>query len=330
MGELKALVICDHEEVYADFLSKQLLRTYSNDLVIYNFTTSEQLLQYAKKEQITYSMIAEEFREALEGEIKGQIYWITTTKEKEESREYIYRYQSAERIYERLFGSSGWKERKRKEQKGVDKKAVGVYNPLHRSGQTTFAKALADVYGRSGKSALYLNLEEYSGAHSNSDESLAKLLYYLKQDAKSIKLRVAGIVACEESYDYIKPIYVSEELKSVMKDEWTQLLVRLQEETEYEVLVIDFDSCIQGFLDVLESCNQVILPVRESIDRDKIDQFLENLKLLGRVNLLEKITEVSIAEYKGRSKVECKNAIKKMIEGKREVLLKGVSSNATY
>ncbi len=310
----KTLVICDHEEVYADFLSKQLLRTYSKDLVIHNFNTPEQMIDYAKREQISYSLIAEEFQESLQHLLKGQYYWITTAREKEYEN-YIYRYQPAEKIYEKLFGQTGWEERKQRIQKEADKKIIGVYNPLHRSGQTSFAKALSDLYGSSGKNVLYLNLEEYAGINEYSEENLAKLLYYIKQEKKSIKLRLTGIVSSGEDHDYIKPIFVSEELKRITREEWMHVIQRIQVETGYEVLVLDLDSCIQGFWEILGECSQILVPVRESFERDKIEQFLQNLRMTQRTHLIDKIREVRIPEYGNVTNRECIASIKKMLEG---------------
>lgn len=162
----KVLAIFDTEKTYADLLTKQLLRIQNHGLQIHNFSSKEQLLKFAGQEVIHYLVISDEY-EKLERELGGLaevVYWFTTDKNKlwmGESKHYIYRYQSAQDIHS-LICKVNQEERKEETYCNAPvklAKVIGVYSPVHRNGQTLFAKALASSYAGECTKALYVNFE---------------------------------------------------------------------------------------------------------------------------------------------------------------------------
>lgn len=150
-------MICDCEKQYA----KNLLQIFSGKKVagirLYLFDTVEEAAEFSEKETIHVLLIAGEYFQKLESPIPAKTCFLLTRELSEKAgaggRE-IYRYQSAEAIWNRMMEA---------EKQCIDKKyfpeeetegeLIGVYSPIHRIGKTRFAielgKRLAEKNRRS-------------------------------------------------------------------------------------------------------------------------------------------------------------------------------------
>ncbi len=319
----KVLAICDTESTYAEFLTKQLLRIKNHGLQIHNFTSIEQLKKFALQEVIHYVVISDLFEDNIQEiyHVADRIYWLTTNKQKcweVEDNTYIYRYQSAQDIFSLINRKIEVDERdillEEGQSKSMKTKVVGVYSPVHRNGQTMFAKAVASTYCGEFVRALYINLEEYSGVEEQEDEgNLADFLYFLKQDSdeSEMKRRLKTFIKSGDDYDYITPMTVSWELKNVEQEEWSNMITTLKKISPYEAIVLDLDSCIRGFADVIKECDIVYMPVRTRFtDEKKRQQFERNLRLFHPEEE-KKFLEVQIPECESEERGEILESIKR-------------------
>lgn len=300
------MAICDEQTVYADLLTTQLLRMKENEFQICKFSTEEQLLTFASKNKVK-CLIISDFYESVIEQISAQVYLcLTAEKRKVESRtlakssseqrskkvQHVYRYQSIEDIYAKIQDSlrnlEELLEYKAEEQ---ETQLIGIYNPVHRNGQTMYAKALATAYGKRGLRVLYLSMEEYAGVSDVKEKgNLGEVLYYLKQDIKSINFRLAAFTKQGLGYEYVEPMVMSQELKNIECEEWIAFLKEIRERSGYELIVLDLDSCIQGLFEILELCNKFYVPIRHEVrGEEKQKQFEENLRRLQKQALKDKI-----------------------------------------
>lgn len=323
------LAICDEQEVYSELLVNRWLRREEAFYQICRFSKPEQLEAFAKEQEVACLLVSEYYDYLIENIEAKAYYCLTEMRDKQGtyesgSKQYIYRYQSADEIYQilksRLEESDTHLSRSESEELGEDRledlsfegvQLIGIYNPVHRNGQTLFAKGLAQCYGRMGKRVLYLSMEEYAGvvkAHMEGPESgnlqnsgdLGEVLYYMKQDMKQISMRLSSFTKQRNGYDYVEPIHMSKELRMITGEEWQGFLKEIQERSGYEVVILDLDSCVQGLLDILEMCTKVYMPVREVVGgQEKRIQFMENLKLLQRQALEDKIMGIQLPNYQG-------------------------------
>ncbi|MFI3172043.1 MAG: hypothetical protein R3Y58_06740 [Eubacteriales bacterium] len=325
------LAICDEQVAYTDFLTKQLLRMEENVFHVCRFTTMEQLQAYASDHEITCLLVSELYEEVIQEVEARQYFSFTIQKIKARLRpseggsrqvKYIYRYQSVESIYQQIVEAitleTNEKENDKIGEKEVQARLIGVYNPVHRNGQTTFARALANIQGRRGRRVLYLNMEEYAGIQdSERDErgDLGEVLYYLKQDIKSINFRLASFTKRVESYDVVLPMEMSQELRKISYEEWATFLEQILERSGYEIIILDLDSCILGILEILELCTQIYMPLRNGNGGDeKRKQFLNNLEKLQKYDLHNKILYMEVEELHGETILERQHILEEKIE----------------
>lgn len=322
------LAICDEQVVYSDFLTKQLLRMEDRVFHICKFSSLEQLLIFNREHKIQYLLISELFKEQIQemDEVQAKQYFYLTSErrkvkendeEEKKPMQYIYRYQSVEEIYEKLIENL-WLERPEElalasGMEVATTKLIGIYNPVHRNGQTTFAKSLANFYGKRGRRVLYLNMEEYAGitvSNMGKEGDLGEVLYYLKQDIQNINYHLATFTCKVQNYEMVPPILVSKELRDITLEEWMSFLLAIGERSGYEVVILDLDSCVQGLLDILERCDLIYMPILEaSGGEDKIEQFMMNLEKLQKEGLQQRIIPKQISYLRNLGKAEVEKEV---------------------
>ena len=297
------LAVFDEDFTYADNVTRQLLRVKNNNLQIYLFSSIEKLIAFSQEEEIEYAIIPDEKKEYRD-KIKVVFCGYFTSKKLREksSKEYIYRFQDKNAIYDRILNFNTERTIEECEREVVCRnEIIGFYNPVHRNGQTTCAKQTATILSEYGYKVLYINLEEYSDLYQVTKikdvEDISDVLFYYRQDKNALKETLSNIVQEQEKYYFIPPAKVGHVLLEIEGTQWIDLFHQLKSMNTYDYLILDMDSKIQSFYEILNLCNIIYRVIRsDSNCRDKIMQFEENVILLEKEDILRKIKNLFI-EY---------------------------------
>ena len=163
-------------------------------------------------------------------------------------------------------------------------KILGVYSPVHRIGKTTFSLKLGKALAQS-EDVLYLNLETYAGMggyfRDQNAPDLANILYYAKQERDDIGIRIASMVKRMGDLDYIPPMKVWTDLRSVRTGEWKALFERLISQSVYSVIILDIGNGMEDVFQLLKLCDHILMPCAEDVyAMAKIAQYQYMLKVL--------------------------------------------------
>ncbi len=143
---------------------------------------------------------------------------------------------------------------------------IGLYSPVRRCMQTTFALTLSQMLAMTHKT-LYLNFEHYSGiselAAQAGARDLADLLYFVMADPDKFQIRLQTIARQNGNLDYIPPMKSGQNLLTVSGDEWQKLLHKLAETGMYEYVILDLSESMQGLFDILRLCVVVFTLTKE-------------------------------------------------------------------
>lgn len=185
--------------------------------------------------------------------------------------------------------------RVRKSSKG---KVIGLFSPIRRLGQTTFALTKAKELSKECN-VLYMNLETYAGSEglfsTNQNKTMSTLLYYAKQESDNVGMILTTLVCSMNGVDYIPPVKNSEDLYAVTKEEWLWLFRELLRNSIYDVLVLDLSECIQGLYEILKFCDEVyMLTTDDQIAASKIKQYEQDLRQMGCVEVAERMIRCDI------------------------------------
>lgn len=297
----KIMAICDTEEAYAFRLAEYLLEKGKFPYVLYLFTEVEKLQNLAQQEEIAILLIAENAWKLIKEEyVRQKVQQLFVLQESDEQDKedlcYISKYQSPDQILQRIFLSvedlADWT--KQGDTATWEAKLIGMYSPIKRCLQTSFALTLGQMLAKKHK-VLYLNFEYYSGLgqllRREFAADMTDVVYYFQCAKEKLAMRLPSILQNINGLDYIPPIQSPLALKEVNGRQWVELCREIAEMGQYEYIILDLDDGINGLFDLLEQCSKIYTITKEdSFAEAKINQYEQALKL----NELEEIAEKTV------------------------------------
>ena len=294
--EGKVLAICDTEKQYVVRLMQKFCERKDNGFLIYAFSNVDDLVDFAEKTEIEILLITGRSMSERIGRFPiRKIILLSDGDVYEEFLDYetIYKYQSAEHIMkEVLFYCAEYARPVTRLYFGKKEFEVyGVYSPIGRCGKSALAESLAAHFGKR-KKTLLLDLQSYSAwkeqMQHDSVWDLTDIIYFLRQGKKAFLYKLGSIVKNLEEYDYILPMKVPADLRSVSLSEWTELLEKLAADSDYHVVVIDFGNDVCGLFQLLCQCTKVYMPVLQD---EESRRKLENLEWILHNEEFEKVMD---------------------------------------
>lgn len=297
----KIMAICDTEEAYAFRLAEYLLEKGKLPYALYLFTEVEKLQNLVQQEEIAILLIAENAWKLIKEEYvrqKVQQLFVLQESDRQDREDlcYISKYQSPDQILQRIFLSvedlADWTK-----QEGTttwEVKLIGMYSPIKRCLQTSFALTLGQMLAKKHK-VLYLNFEYYSGLgqllRREFAADMTDVVYYFQCAKEKLAMRLPSILQNINGLDYIPPIQSPLALKEVNGRQWVELCREIAKMGQYEYIILDLDDGIDGLFDLLKQCCKIYTITKEDgFAEAKINQYEQALQL----NELEEIAEKTV------------------------------------
>lgn len=283
----KVLAIYDSEERYAYGLMEYFEERPGLPFRIHVFTDGVKFDSYQHKDEIESLLISEKsYSEELEKyNIPHIIILSESGTELNKTLHHINKYQSCENIYKEVLQyytehSNISFPNLRTNVKNM--KVIGIYTPIGRCLQTTFAFTLGQLLSRDHKT-LYLNFERYSGLSQmlkkQFDSDISDLLYYFECAKEKLAYRVDSIVENVNGLDFIPPAEVYQNLAGVRGDQWIELFMEMEKCTEYEYLILDMTDGMLDLWNVLRFCDVIYTISRgDNIALAKIAQYEKTIE----------------------------------------------------
>lgn len=302
----KILVLCDSEEEYAQLMTEFIKSHKEMPWELYTCTKVEYLLELINRETIDLLIIAEN---AYTEEIR-QFSQLSTILLNEsgiirwEAVRNVNKYQSADEVYREIVQAFadmvGYSYPRLDNLQGI--KFIGMYSPVRRCLQTSFALTLGQMLADKHKT-LYINLEHYAGLTGLipeiQDRDLSDLLYFMTADRDKFQLRIQTILRRKGNLDYIPPMKAGQNLVMVSADEWMDLLKRIVDLGIYEYVILDLSESIQGLFDLLRICSQIFTLTRDDgVACSKILQYEQILSLCAYEDVLKKTYKYNLPLFK--------------------------------
>lgn len=211
----------------------------------------------------------------------------------------VYKYQSPDELLRKIMEVSR-NETKTDEVpiKRDGMQIIGIYSPVGRTRKTSFALTMGQVLARN-RAVLYLNLETFAGFEQLFDEkyerNLSDLLYFIRQKQTDLQGKLRGITRSIQNLDFVPPVLCPEDLQSVPSEEWMELFRKIQEQTNYEVLILDLGEGVQNLTSLLAACDKIFVSVRsDPMSQAKLKQFFLVLEAEQGKEIAGKSREVKI------------------------------------
>lgn len=187
---------------------------------------------------------------------------------KREDTRCISKYQSPEIVVQEILNviadGSGWKGCPEATDTAV--KLIGIYSPVKRCLQTSFALSLGQLLAKEHKT-MYLNFEMYSGLgellRREYQTDMLDVMYYFQSAREKLALRLPSVIQNAGGLDYIPPMQYSLGIKEVPGEQWLALCRNIAAIGEYEYMILDLDDGIDGLFDLLKSCQKIYTITKE-------------------------------------------------------------------
>ncbi|MCM1087970.1 MAG: hypothetical protein NC419_07415 [Muribaculaceae bacterium] len=292
----KILAVCDLEEAYAFRMGEFLLEKMPTPYMLHLFTETEKLQIFLEKQEISVLLIGENAIKKLDKPLDIPNIFVLWEggRKKEENYQYIDKYQSPDEIMremaEKLADLQSWKEADTKQ--GVMPRIIGVYSPVRRCLQTSFALTMGQLLAKEHK-VLYLNFECYSGfsqmLHKEFPSDMMDVVYYFRCAKEKLSVRLPSIVQNVNGLDFIPPGQCGLDLQEITGENWLELLTAIGQISRYEYLILDLTDGMNGLFELLQHCCKIYTITRDDgFAMAKMDQYEKVLQLNELSDIVDK------------------------------------------
>ena len=282
------IAIYDDEIHYAFHLMEYLCRSGRIPYEVRVFTGAEKLLHFQRTGRIRALIVAEsEYAGAVaDADFPGVLILNESDRFLGDGVPNISKYRSTDDILTCLLQRClpEVKEEARATRHQGPLHILGVYTPLRRCLQTTFALTMGQLLAAKAPT-LYLNFEEYSGLEGMLGRSfrgsVSDLLYYNECAREKVAGELGGMVETLGDLHFLPTMRSYIELRAIRGDQWVRLFETIGEVTEYAYLLLDLTEAVEGLADILRVCEKVYMIEREDpFSRAKLLQYEALLEAL--------------------------------------------------
>lgn len=296
----KILAVCDLEETYAFRMAEYIVEKVSLPYTLHLFTVTSDLKCFLEKNRIYILLIGEGAMRQLSKKPEVPNIFVLKESGKEMETEYhcIDKFQSPEKILremvEQIADLDGWEA---KQERAAKLKMIGIYSPVRRCLQTSFALTMGQLLAKKHK-VLYLNFECYSGfsqmMRKEFSADMLDVIYYFQCAREKLTVRLSSIIQNVNGLDYIPPGASNLDMQAITGENWLELVDLFERNSDYEYLILDLTDSMSGLFDLLSQCCRIY-----TITKD--DGFA-----MAKMNQYEKILQVNDLQDIAGKTVKCK------------------------
>lgn len=309
----RKIAVCDSDTLYRERFTAYLMNHRSEEMDVHAFSGIDIFLEDMKKEFYDLVLLEEGLEEAAAeiGKMGMPVLILTSnaaghgTKEAAETSgkeewepSYTLKYQPMDIMVKQIYLLTDLKERTEKGQYALSElEVVGIWSPIHHEMQQLFSVLYALQMAQE-KRILYLNFLEYSGfleLFSQSCEyDMGDLILRLRNESLTAE-QFRQCVYEMRDISYIPPFKNPENIHEFCQQDLKLLLDYLAANTDYEMIVIDFGSGMQQFLQMLSGCTYIYCLMKEGFFYQcQLNEFLEYVQKIGEDAVLKKMEIIKL------------------------------------
>ncbi len=300
----RSLVICDQEEGYSAAFAIFLMKKKELAFQVQVCNGLSQVQAILRGQPIDILLISGNYPVKERKDLgAGHVFVLAESGKTETNSDEtaVYKYQSGEVILAEIIRECSEKNEDGdlyfQRVKTKDFQMIGIFSPVHRSGKTGYGLRLGQELAVS-RNVLYLNMEIYGGIGGHFPEeghTLGDVLYYLRQEKGNLGVILATLAEHMGVLDYLLPVKVSEDIKAVTLEEWLGLFRQIEEQSIYDVLILDLDEGLRDVYGLLRICTEIYVPTAgDSIAEAKLLQMEEELHLLGYDDVMKRMVRKEV------------------------------------
>lgn len=303
----KVVAMYEQEEAYGKNLAEYVNRKENMPFELQVFSQADKLSDYLQGHTPQLLLLSEESSLESYGEmsVKTQdVLYLTEHKEqaRDHKENHIYKYQPTDQLLNQLMQRMSDHDKRDSPVMQESCPIYGVYSPVGRCGKTTFSLLLGELLARK-RSVLYIGFDElpfWDEEENTSEEqgekgTLSDAYFYWQRQKLKEKLPV--LVSHWHGVDVLTGMNCPEDLCVIQPEEWSQLILKIAQETEYAAIVLDIGSKLWLADSMFSMCSQLYVPVlSERLAKDQQRRFELWLEKNGSDELLQRMQIVTLPQ----------------------------------
>ncbi len=273
------IAFCEEEEEYQERFVTYLMEHKAEEIAVHVFSDVKHFVEGAMHCQFDLVLVGSGFltlAKALWERRFPVLYLAEACSQVGEAGNYqdgcekmpcVFRYQSMETILHEIIALSQKSIlRDGNEYKLLHTEVIGVYSPCGHEMQMPFSMVLARQQAAAGRKVLYINLIACSGFVElfdlEGERDLGDLLIKLRKG----RLKPETFYQCvyqSEGISYIAPFYNPANLREMTMEDLTAVIAFIVQNTDFEMLLLDFGDGLAKFSEMLKLCSVVYCPMRQ-------------------------------------------------------------------
>lgn len=178
------------------------------------------------------------------------------------------------------------------------KQMIGIYAPWNQELSMLFAEVLLQILSERQK-VLYVSLQECIGRKGRSEEweeeNLADFVSFLRLKKGGVNARLRSICSNLGKGDCIPSVDNPENLSDMTRPDYQNLWKALEEQTEYEGILLEFGASYQGSWEDMKQCASIYCPYQEdTLQENRRNQIEHIIKLHHAEDILNKLHYVKL------------------------------------
>lgn len=306
-----AVAFCDMDEVYRSRFVTYLMEHKAREMTVCAFSEPELLLEHVKKQDFDVIIAGDICISAEEELEKAGVPVVKLTEKmpelvaeemdfpagKTQKKVSVFRYQPMDKILHEVQVIAGGNRNAGVTGIACRQEILGVCSPVKHEMQTAFSMILATILSEKRK-VLYLNFMQFSGMFKNfglcGECDMGDVILRLRKGRMNVETFFRSVYEAGQ-FSYIPPFRNPEQLGEFSAEDFRTLLTFVREETDFEVLVIDFSTGVQSFAEMLEECSSCYcLGKTGHFYEGQMEEFFDYLQKAGKGELQERVHMVNL------------------------------------
>ncbi|MBR1692934.1 MAG: hypothetical protein IJ711_09200 [Lachnospiraceae bacterium] len=285
--------ICDRQEQYVSKLAEYLNFKKAIPFQVVAFSSVDKLLEYGRQAKVELLLITEElFAEHRERIAAAHVILLGESGiEVIAGYRVIYKYQSAEQIMRqvlKIYGEIGDPMLLTVAHRQTE--VIGVYSPVRRCLQTSFAVTLGQLMAKK-KKCLYLNFEPFSGFSSlmkrQYEQDFTDLMYFLSNGMEKLVYKLQGMIESIGELDYIPPALSFLDFAQIDGETMRLLIDEIAMRTDYETVILDLSEHLRFLFDLLLRCDRIFTITKDDgMAQAKLEHYKQLLAYMQKEEIL--------------------------------------------
>lgn len=292
-------VVCDQEKSYVERFTALLNERGMVPYQIQGISDVTMLESFCKEHIVEVLLVEEDLYQEHQRRLPAKKVFPLTELPAKEKEGCLFKYQPVSAIIGQVMKTV---DNARELPPKTGARIIAVYSPVRGNEKTVFALALGQILARE-QGVIYLNYSSLTGLsellEGNNRSDLADVLYFLSQGKKDYSYWQKSIGTIN-NLDYILPVLSPLDLRSAKSQHWLDIVEQLQEWGEYQTILVELDESCEAYLQILQRCETIYMPLREDrLSKAQRRQYEQLMYGIGEGALVKKTVFVKPPFHNG-------------------------------